>query len=445
MTGWQYPEQWSEWNEYLAAGLHGRCRWRLAILIGGLLFATGRRTVSSWLRAAGIARHFSSYYYLLPALGRRTAAVARRLLILLVETLPWCDPYVFALDDTPSKRYGPKVQGAGIHHNPHSGPGEADFLYGHIWVTVAWVVRHLRWGAIGLPLRALLYIRQQDLPKLPRRLGWTFRTKLELAGELVAWVAEILGHTGKAIWFVVDGAYANRPFLSAARKAGVVVISRLARNAGLRTLPPRPKKGQRRKCGQPRKYGAGKISLLKRAAHPGGWKTIPCRLYHRRVTKRYKDFVAAWPVAHGAIHVVIVRERLGPQFFFATDPTLSVREILKAAADRFAIEQDFHDLKEVGGASQAQVRTVWANLGVWHLHLWLHSLVELWAWKRPQEQLCDRRQSPWDDPQRRPSHADRCKALRRFILESEYSASSCVAVLPQKIRRFVEHLIRNAA
>jgi hypothetical protein len=24
----------------------------------------------------------------------------------------------FALDDTPSKRYGPHVEGAGVHHNP---------------------------------------------------------------------------------------------------------------------------------------------------------------------------------------------------------------------------------------------------------------------------------------------------------------------------------------
>ena len=43
----QCPQEWSEWMEWLAAGLHGRCRWRLPILLGGILFATGRRTAAS--------------------------------------------------------------------------------------------------------------------------------------------------------------------------------------------------------------------------------------------------------------------------------------------------------------------------------------------------------------------------------------------------------------
>ena len=49
---------------------------------------------------------------------------------------------LLALDDTPTKRYGPLVQGAGIHHNPTPGPAEQKFLYGHVWVTLSWVVRH---------------------------------------------------------------------------------------------------------------------------------------------------------------------------------------------------------------------------------------------------------------------------------------------------------------
>ncbi len=52
------PGEWSEWMEWLGAGLHGRCRWRLPILFFGILFATGRRTAASWLRAAGVSRDF---------------------------------------------------------------------------------------------------------------------------------------------------------------------------------------------------------------------------------------------------------------------------------------------------------------------------------------------------------------------------------------------------
>ena len=39
-------------------------------------------------------------------------------------------------------------------------------------------------------------------------------------------------------------------------------------------------------------------------------------------------------------------------------------------------EQDFHDIKEVWGAGQQQVRTLWANIGCYHLNLWSHTLVE---------------------------------------------------------------------
>ncbi|MGA2031960.1 MAG: hypothetical protein ABSG68_06880, partial [Thermoguttaceae bacterium] len=41
-----------------------------------------------------------------------------------------------AIDDSPTKRYGPKVEGADIHHNPTPGPADQKYLYGHIWVTL---------------------------------------------------------------------------------------------------------------------------------------------------------------------------------------------------------------------------------------------------------------------------------------------------------------------
>ena len=55
---WQCPEDWAEWSQWLAAGLHARNRWRLPVLLVGLLFAHGRRTVTTWLRAAGVSDDF---------------------------------------------------------------------------------------------------------------------------------------------------------------------------------------------------------------------------------------------------------------------------------------------------------------------------------------------------------------------------------------------------
>jgi hypothetical protein len=396
------------------------------------------------LRAAGIGSDFSDYYYFIAAVGRKAEPVATRVLILLLRHLPHGDHILFALDDTPTKRYGPKVQGAGIHHNPAPGPADAKFVYGHIWVTLACVIRHPLWNTIALPLRAMLYIRQKDIPKLPKKWKWPFQTKLDLAVDLLEWVAPFVFAKGKSLWVVADGFYAKRPLLKWARRAGVVFISRLRKDAALYSLPPRPKKGKPRGRGQPPKYGKKRLSLAKRAGQPRGWQTIECLQYGKQAVKRYKTFLATYPPAYGAIRVVIVQEVTGAQFFFSTDTEIGVREILETFADRASIEQVFHDVKEVWGAGQQQLRHLWANIGAWNLNLWMHTLVELWAWNQPRQTLCDRSASPWDDADRRPSHADRRKALRRTMLRAEYSAIARRWELPRCIRAITRRLVQLA-
>ena len=76
---WESPYQWSEWSEWLSAGLHARNRWRLPVLLLGMLFANGRRTVTTWLRAAGISDDFADYYYFLASVGRKTESIATQL------------------------------------------------------------------------------------------------------------------------------------------------------------------------------------------------------------------------------------------------------------------------------------------------------------------------------------------------------------------------------
>jgi hypothetical protein len=63
MVRYRPPEDWQQWVEWLSAGLHGRNRWRLSLLVMGLVFGRGRRTVTAWLRAVGIRHDFSDYYY----------------------------------------------------------------------------------------------------------------------------------------------------------------------------------------------------------------------------------------------------------------------------------------------------------------------------------------------------------------------------------------------
>ena len=168
--------------------------------------------------------------------------------------------------------------------------------------------------------------------------------------------------------------------------------------------------------------------------------TVACTIYGKATVKTYKTFLATYPPVGGVIRVVLVKEDHGWYAFYCTDPDASDQEILEAFADRSTIEQDFHDVKEVWGSGQQQVRNIWTNLAVYNLNLWMHTLVELWAWDKSHAELCDRGDSPWDDAQRRPSHADRRKALRRQIIQNELSSITAVWSLPKKIIQLTKSL-----
>jgi hypothetical protein len=154
MPLWHLPALLSAWLAQIAAALDRRSAPRLLALLCGALFARGRRTVTAWFRAAGITTDFRRAYSALWAAGRRADALAYRLLagalLPLLRAAPG-DHLLFALDDTPTPRYGPCVQGAGVHHNPTPGPAGERFVYGHVWVTLAWLAQHPWWHTLPCP------------------------------------------------------------------------------------------------------------------------------------------------------------------------------------------------------------------------------------------------------------------------------------------------------
>jgi hypothetical protein len=444
MTSWTIPAFLSTWFARLARHLDARIRPLFPLVFAGLLFtADRRRTASSWFRAAGIGHEFRRAYTVIGAVGRQAPLLATAVL-LEVAAVPDARPdrLVFGLDDTPTARYGPEVEGAGLHHNPTPGPSGQPYVYGHVWVTLARLVRHPQWGTSALPVRAELYVRKKDVPRLPPERSQPFRTKLEQAVELIHWLRTWLGHRGQELWLVADGAYAKRAVLRAAKDNGVVVVSRLRKDAALRGLPAEPPAGQR---GRKPTYGRPVISLAKRAGHHHGWQTEDLVLYGQAVTKTYKTFLATWRPAGGVIRVVLVKEATGWVAFFGTKPEATPAEILAAVADRGALEQTFKDVKEVWGAGQQQLRNLHANVGAWHLNLWAYTLLELWAWDQSERQLVDRSASPWDEEPRRPSHADRRKALRRQCLRAEYRAALSGRGQKQKLKRLTRRLLKLVA
>jgi hypothetical protein len=75
----------------------------------------------------------------------------------------------------------------------------------------------------------------------------------------------------------------------------------------------------------------------------------------------------------------------------------------------------------------------------------MYSTVEAWAWEKSEAALVDRSQSPWDAEPRRPSHADKRKALQRETLRQEIDALLAGPVSRAKYQELAHQLLELAA
>jgi hypothetical protein len=418
--------------------LDSRIGFRLPIILAGAMLAGGRRTAASWFRRAGVKDDWDRFYELLQSVGKGAASLMVPLLTLLLKKF---DPgeagyWTLAIDDSPTKRFGPCVEAANIHHNPTPGPGDGNWLYGHNWVCLAMVLSHPLFGVIALPLLSRLYVRQVDIEALQSRHDWGFCTKHALALDLCQQVIRKLRALGSKAAFVVvfDGAYAAKALVRPLLAEGATVVTRLRRDAKLFDLPV-PTPGKR---GRPRKYGKNRISLGRRASNRRGWQTISYSCRGVMTEGRTKTFLATSHVTGVAMRVVVLEYANGNwAAYISTDTSMDVATILKIVSDRWAIEEQFHDVKEIWGAGQQQVRNVWASIGCWHLCGWLYAMVEMECWDDSSEQLVDRSDRPWDNPHRRPSHQDRRRRIVREMLCKTFLTDPPIGTDKTKIQQLL--------
>lgn len=180
------------------------------------------------------------------------------------------------------------------------------------------------------------------------------------------------------------------PFLTPLLELGVVAVSRLLKDACLYDLPPETITRGR---GRPRIYGKNKLSLAKRAGHRQGWESITFNGRGVQTTRQYKTFLATSRLTGGVIRVVIVR---------------------------------FED-------------------GGWNLNGSMYTLVELCCWDAEKADLTDRSDRPWDNPDRRPSHADRRRKISRGMLQKQILAALPNTPENHKLHSLFNDLIALAA
>ena len=101
-----------QWFSRLAAALDRRPVPRLDLLFLGAVLPRGRRTVTTWIRAARLSDRFQSCYIAVAAAGQRADRIARRLLTEVVLPLvKGPERLTLALDDTPCPWPRPRRRG----------------------------------------------------------------------------------------------------------------------------------------------------------------------------------------------------------------------------------------------------------------------------------------------------------------------------------------------
>lgn len=203
MTSSPTPAPRCRWFPTRAPALGPRSGRRLAALFLGPILAGGREALGRWIRAAGRSNPYRRCYA--AAVGR-TERVATRSLSGLVEPSVADTPrLVLALDDPPTPRYGPEVQGAGVHRDPTPGPAGGPFVYGHVGGVLGRPVTHPLRGPPAPPRLARPCIRRKDLDAVAAKSRPAFATERELAVASVrgayawlnAWGRAVGGPTGR--------------------------------------------------------------------------------------------------------------------------------------------------------------------------------------------------------------------------------------------------------
>ena len=119
--------------------LDARMAFRLSIITAGMMLAGYRRVAASWFAAAGVQDDWDRFYDRLISVERKTQLLALPPLVAVVRKFA-PDPeghMIVAVDDSPTRRHGRHVEGAGVHHNPTAGPagkipGSADAENGRL-------------------------------------------------------------------------------------------------------------------------------------------------------------------------------------------------------------------------------------------------------------------------------------------------------------------------
>lgn len=205
--------------------------WKYAqtLLIGAIL-CNGKRTVSSALRAMGLAleKRFERYHRVLSKAKWNEFTLSKVLFGLLIALLPKNAPILIAVDETIERRRGKKITTKGCYRDAcRSSHSLVVKCFGLKWICATLIIR-LPWSnrSWALPFMTVLCPSK----KHDEQKGIRHKSSIDRTMQVVYIISRLL----KRAWiFVGDGGFACIKLGHVCVKSGATLVSRLRLDASL--------------------------------------------------------------------------------------------------------------------------------------------------------------------------------------------------------------------
>ena len=409
------------------------------VLVLGILLGRPKKTVTAAVKIAYLEAQFSNVNRFVSKYVWDTWQLGMAILNLVIKTLNLSkQTLTFGIDSTLLNKFGQKIFGCGYHFNHAKKNNCSKYVWGHEWLVMGLIYFSKlfdKW--LCFPFLAQLFVPQKYLPK-----DREYKSTIDLAVDMVKYLKDNIKQT---IILVADGYFAKRKLLKTCYELNITLISRLQSNAAL-FLPFFPKSANKR--GRPRKYGKRLASLPTMAKSKKGFNNLILKLYGKKRQIRVKRIDAIWKPAGQIVQVLIVfyENKKKPAFFFCTDLSFSVQDILVRVAARWSLENIFKDIKEHLGWSHWQCRVEKSVSRSATLTCSTASLLVLWSLEeasRKQPEFWDT--LPWYTHKTTPSMKDMIEQFRCRTLDLSFNAISKNCKTVAEKERAFRKIIKLAA
>lgn len=392
---------------------------RILPLVAGAVLAPGKRTVTQVLRVMGLADEpgFQRYHEVLSRARWDGRAVARRLLLIILERLLPDGEVVIGIDDTIERRWGARIKARGIYRDPvRSSKGHFVKTSGLRWLSLM-VAVPIPWAkrTWALPFLTIL----APSARWSEANGKHHKT-------LTTWARQAILQTkrwlpDRHLVFVADSGFAALDLLAAVRHH-VCMVTRLRLDANLFRPAPKRRPGQRGRT--PLKGPALPKLRAVLTSKRTIWTSVVAQQWYNAQQRSLEvaTGTALWyhsGIAPVPIRWVLVRDPSGehePAAFLSTDLEAQPATILGWFVSRWRVETTFQEVRaHLGVETQRQ----WSDLAILRTTpalLGLFSLITVWAdgLARDAETALRPNTATWYSKQL-PTFSDAIAAVRRVL------------------------------